>query len=671
MANTNIPTSSCSCCCEHQSAANSTPQGISWKRYIPSIISFILLITGIITDYFIPNTFFEGYIRLGWYLLAYIPVGLPVAKEAFEAVLKKDIFNEFSLMTIASLGAFFIGEYPEGVAVMLFYSVGELFQNAAVNRAKNNIKALLDIRPDITTVFRNGKYEDVAPATINIGEKIQIKAGEKVPLDGVMLSAQSSFNTSTLTGESTPRTIRTGETVLAGMVNLDKVIEVEVEKKYEDSSLSRILTLVQDATSRKAKTELLIRRLARIYTPIVFLLAVLITIIPFFVVSDYVFSDWLYRALVFLVISCPCALVVSIPLSYFAGIGAASRNGILFKGANYLDLMGKVNMVVMDKTGTLTHGVFKVKQIESPVYNKKEFIKIVASVEKHSNHPIAKAISEYNTSIGNETYPVTDIEEIAGLGLRAAGSSEALHPDLAGADRWFYADGKTTLYVGNMNNVPKGDISNADAWEQAKAEIAGMVDTVVILFVGQTYAGYVTIADEIKEDAASTIENMKAMGINTVMLSGDRSSIVEKITQEIGIDTALGSLLPEDKAAYVSLLKENPDYTVAFVGDGINDAPVLALSDIGIAMGGMGADAAIEVADVVIQTDQPSKIVTAIQISKATRRIVHQNIIFVFAVKGTILALGALGIATMWGAVFADVGVALIAILNAIRILRR
>jgi len=664
MANTNIPTSSCSCCCEHQGAATSVPHGISWKRYIPSIVSFVMLVTGIITDQFITNTFFEGYIRLGWYLLAYIPVGLPVAKEAYEAIRQKDLFNEFSLMTIASLGAFFIGEYPEGVAVMLFYSVGELFQDAAVNRAKKNIKALLDIRPDVATVFRNGNYEDVTPSTVNIGEKIQIKAGEKVPLDGVMLSAQSSFNTSTLTGESTPRTIRKGETVLAGMLNLDKVIEVEVEKKYEDSSLSRILTLVQDATSRKAKTELLIRRLARIYTPIVFLLAVLITIIPYFAVSDYVFSDWLYRALVFLVISCPCALVVSIPLSYFAGIGAASRNGILFKGANYLDLMSKVNTVVMDKTGTLTQGVFKVKQVVSPVYNEKEFIKIVASVESHSNHPIAKAIAEYNTTIGGETYPVTDVEEIAGHGLVGSSAGKVPVPS-------FHAGGSSTLYVGNMNNVPKGDISNAEAWEQAKAEIAGMVDTVVILFVDQTYAGYVTIADEVKEDAASTIENMKAMGINTVMLSGDRSSIVEKIAQEIGIDTALGSLLPEDKAAYVSQLKENPEYTVAFVGDGINDAPVLALSDIGIAMGGMGADAAIEVADVVIQTDQPSKIVTAIQISKVTRRIVHQNIIFVFAVKGTILALGALGIATMWGAVFADVGVALIAILNAIRILRR
>jgi Cd2+/Zn2+-exporting ATPase len=612
-----------------------------------------MLMAGIIIGHFMSDSFFQGYIRLGWYLLAYIPVGLPVAKEAYEALRQKDLFNEFSLMTIASLGAFFIGEYPEGVAVMLFYSVGELFQDAAVDSAKNNIKALLDIRPDTAAVFRDGHYQDVSPSTVNIGEKIQIKAGEKAPLDGIMLSPQSSFNTSALTGESMPRTIRTGETVLAGMLNLDKVIEVQVEKKYEDSSLSKILALVQDATSRKAKTELLIRRFARIYTPVVFLSAILITILPFFMSSDYVFSDWLYRALVFLVISCPCALVISIPLSYFGGIGAASRNGILFKGANYLDMMTRVNTVVMDKTGTLTKGVFNVKQIVSPLYDEKEFIKIVASVESHSNHPIAKAITAYNTRCGGDVYPVTDVEEMAGRGLKGR---DALH---------------RSLYVGNGGNVPQGDIVNADCWLQAKAELAAIVETVVILFVDNTYAGYVTIADEPKPDAAFAIQKMKASGIRIIMLSGDRNSIVQKVAQEIGIDTAVGDLLPEDKAAYVSRLKENPGCTVAFVGDGINDAPVLALSDMGIAMGGMGADAAIEVADVVIQTDQPSKMVTAIRISKATRHIVKQNLTFVFVVKGIVLALGALGIATMWGAVFADVGVALIVILNAVRILRK
>ena len=607
--------------------------------------------TGIVTDYFAPGSFFEGYIRPVWYLLAYIPVGLPVAKEACKALWRKDLFNEFSLMTIASSGAFLIGEYPEGVAVMLFYSIGELFQDAAVNNAKNSIKALLDIRPDTAAVLRDGDYRNVDPSTVDIGEIIRIKAGEKAPLDGVMQSPQSSFNTSALTGESVPRTIRAGEAVLAGMLNLDKVIEVKVEKRYRDSSLSRILALVQDAASRKAKTELLIRRYARIYTPVVFLSALLMVVLPFFVMSDYVFADWLYRALVFLVISCPCALVVSIPLSYFGGIGAASRHGILFKGANYLDLMANVNTVVTDKTGTLTKGVFNVKRIVSPVYGEKEFIKLMASVESHSNHPIAKAITAYHALSGGDVYPVTDVEERAGCGLKGRDAQQR------------------SLYAGNSSNTPRGDIANAGLWLQAKAELDAIAETAVILFVDNTYAGYVTIADEVKQDAIPAIREMKASGIQTIMLSGDRNAIVQKVAQETGIDTALGDLLPEDKAAYVSRLKETAGNTVAFAGDGINDAPVLALSDVGIAMGGMGADAAIEVADVVIQTDQPSKIVTAIRIGKATRHIVKQNVAFVFAVKGIVLALGASGVATMWGAVFADVGVALIAILNAVRIL--
>lgn len=615
------------------------------KRYIPSIASFAMLITGIIIEHFISNSFFHGYIRLGWYLLAYLPVGFPVIREAYEAIKKKDVFNEFSLMVTATIGAFFIGEYPEGVAVMLFYSVGELFQESAVNKAKSNIKALLDIRPDTASVFRENHYQEVKPSVVHIGERIQIKAGEKVPLDGTMLSAQSSFNTSALTGESTPRTICTGETVLAGMLNLDKVIEVQVEKKYEDSSLSRILALVQDAASRKAKTELLIRRLARIYTPAVFALALMITIIPFFVVSDYLFSDWLYRALVFLVISCPCALVVSIPLSYFGGIGAASRNGILFKGANYLDLMAKVNTVVMDKTGTLTHGVFNVQQVVSPAYTEKEFMQIMASIESHSNHPIAKATSAYYTASGGDILPVTEVEEIAGHGLKARVNDK-------------------TVLSGNTKLMKKFGI----VYDKS---IDAIVETVVILSVDGIYSGYVTIADEIKQDAVSAIREMRSLGIQTVMLSGDKTSIAKEMAQKMGIDTIAGDLLPEDKAAYVNRLKEDPKRIVVFVGDGINDAPALALSDIGIAMGGMGADAAIEVADVVIQTDQPSKIVTAIRISRATQHIVTQNIIFVFIVKGLVLALGALGMASMWQAVFADVGVALIAILNAIRILRK
>ena len=645
MANT-ISTQSCGChCCSDSNPPQHHHSQSSWKRYVPAIISFIILGIGIIFDRVYSQTFFQGYIRLGWYAIAYLPVGLPVIREAFESLKQKDFFNEFSLMVIATLGAFCIGEYPEGVAVMLFYSVGELFQDAAVNKAKSNIKALLDIRPETATVFRDGSYLDVEPSTVAIGEKIQVKAGEKVPLDGILLSPQSSFNTSALTGESVPRTLRNGETVLAGMLNVDKVIEIEVEKKYEDSSLAKILTMVQDATSRKAKTELLIRRFARIYTPIVFFLAVLIATIPFFVVNDYVFTDWLYRALVFLVISCPCALVVSIPLGYFGGIGSASRHGILFKGANYLDLMTKVNTVVMDKTGTLTQGTFSVQKICPTTISREELMAITASVESQSNHPIAKAIAKYNSSSGGKTYAATHIEELAGHGLKA---------DI---------DNKTVL-VGNTRLMNKYGI----AYDK---EIEKIAETVVIIAIDHIYAGYITIADTIKEDAAPAIQKMKALGIHTIMLSGDRNAIVQKTAEELNIDQVAGELLPEDKASYVSQLKENPDNVIAFVGDGINDAPVLALSDIGIAMGGIGADAAIEVADVVIQTDQPTRIVTAIQISKATQRIVKQNIVFVFIVKGLVLALGAMGIATMWEAVFADVGVALIAILNAIRILRK
>lgn len=603
-----------------------------------------MLTIGIVIDHFIPLRYFNGHVRLAWYLLAYIPVGGPLIKTAILSVIKKDFFNEFTLMVIATLGAFFIGEYPEGVAVMLFYSIGEHFQEAAVNRAQRNIKALLDLRPDIATVYRDNLWTDVSPDTVQIGERIQVKAGERVPLDGILLSPQSSFNTAALTGESTPRTLRKSEAVLAGMVNQDTVIEVEVSKAYKDSSLSRILALVQDATARKSNTELLIRKLAKVYTPIVFTLALLITIVPFFVVESYVFSDWLYRALVFLVISCPCALVVSIPLSYFSGIGASSRNGILFKGAGFLDVISKVNTIVMDKTGTLTEGVFEVQQIVSPTYPAKDFVRIAASIESHSNHPIAKAITEYNRLQGNDTLPVTEVKEIAGHGLEAMMQHEP-------------------LLAGNTKLMQKYGIAY-------DSEIDQLADTVVVIAIRNTYAGYLTIADKVKADAATAVQQMKKLGIHTVMLSGDKDAIVQHTAKHIGVDVAVGNLLPEEKAAYVTKLKAHPDQQVAFVGDGINDAPVLALSDVGIAMGGMGADAAIEVADVVIQTDQPTKIVTAIRISKVTRQIVMQNIVFVFAVKGLILTLGALGLATMWAAVFADVGVALIAILNAIRIFK-
>lgn len=645
MANTIQQTNSNDHCCgshSHEGGENKA----TWKRYIPAIFSLTFLLIGILLDNTHSIRFFSGYPRLVWYIIAYIPVGFPVIKEAYEAIKQYDFFNEFTLMIIATLGAFFIGEYPEGVAVMLFYSVGELFQESAVNKAKSNIKALLDIRPDTASVWKDGNYQTVLPETILIGETIQVKAGEKIPLDGILLSANSSFNTAALTGESKPKTIREGEKVLAGMVNLDKVIEIKVEKKYADSSLSKILEMVQDATSRKSKTELLIRKFARIYTPIVFFLALAITIIPYFVLSDYVFDTWLYRALVFLVISCPCALVISIPLGYFGGIGAASRNGILFKGANYMDLMTSVNTIVMDKTGTLTKGVFKVQNIICPAYNEQDFIEIVAALEKLSNHPIAKAIVEYHSANGETSYyKAKDVKEVAGYGLKG------------------YVGDKNVM-IGNSKMMQKFGI-------EYDKNIDSIIESVVIAAIDHKYAGYIIIADEIKEDALAAIKEIHKQNIQTVMLSGDKSSITQKVAKELGIDNVHGDLLPEDKVKYVEQLKTDKTKVIAFVGDGINDAPVLALSDIGIAMGGMGSDAAIEVADVVIQTDHPSKITTAIRIAKSTKQIVIQNITLAFVVKLLVLSFGAVGVATMWEAVFADVGVALLAILNAVRILRK
>ena len=615
----------------------------NWKQYIPVSISLLMLLVGIAMDNFIPDIF-NGYLRLGLYIIAYIPVAFPVFREAVETIKEKDFFTEFTLMGMATLGAFIIGEYPEGVAVMVFYTIGELFQDSAVNRAKRNIKALLDVRPDTATVYRNDSYQTISPEEVEIEEVIQVKAGEKVPLDGIMLTSSASFNTAALTGESKPKTISAGETVLAGMLNLDKVIEIKVAKKYQDSSLARILEMVQDATSRKAKTELLIRKFAKIYTPIVFLLALFITVIPYFVVSDYIFSEWLSRALVFLVISCPCALVISIPLGYFGGIGAASKAGILFKGANYLDLMTKVNTVVMDKTGTLTKGVFNVQKVASVDEDKQEeFVAIVAAIEKFSNHPIARAIVQFAKDSDN--YTATDVEEISGHGLKGIVNGEE-------------------VLVGNAKLMQKFNISY-------DRTIEFIVETIVIAAINGEYAGYITIADEVKDDAQAAISDMHLSGIKqVVMLSGDKSSITNNVASSLGIDSAYGDLLPEDKVRHIEELKTEKNNVIAFVGDGINDAPSLALSDVGIAMGGMGSDAAIEVADVIIQTDQPSKIATSIKIAKATRQVVVQNIILAFSVKLIVLILGGFGLATMWEAVFADVGVSLLAILNAVRILK-
>ncbi len=612
-----------------------------WKTYTPVILSFILLMTGISFENWIKPSFFTDYVRMGWYIAAYLPVGLPVMIDAVKVIAKGEVFTEFLLMTIATVGAFFIKEYPEGVAVMLFYAVGELFQSAAVNRAKRSIKALLDIRPDKANVIRNGAVTEVAPETVEVGEIIQVKAGEKIALDGTMQSAGSSFNTAALTGESKPSSIKEGELVLAGMINLDKVVEIKVTKVFAESSLARILDMVQNAGSRKAQTELFIRKFSKIYTPIVVLLAVMLAFLPYFFVKEYVFSEWLYRALIFLVISCPCALVISIPLGYFGGIGAASRNGILFKGSNYLDLMSKVTAIVMDKTGTLTKGVFKVQEVNAVGQNKEDFVKAIAAVESHSNHPIARAIVEYS-GIKDFGTDVSATEEISGHGLKAS------------------YQGKDIL-AGNTKLLKKFNIAYP-------TEVDAISDTIVVAAINGTYAGYITIADELKEDAKQAVDQMGGTVNKIVMLSGDKQSVVDKVAKKLGISNAFGNLLPEHKVQKVEEIKKDSSQIVAFVGDGINDAPVLALSDVGIAMGGLGSDAAIETADVVIQTDQPYKIVTAIRISQVTKRIVWQNISLAFGVKVIVLALGAGGLATMWEAVFADVGVALLAILNAVRI---
>ncbi|MGN7865251.1 heavy metal translocating P-type ATPase [Chryseobacterium sp. 22458] len=614
-----------------------------FQMFLPAIISFAILLLGIAFDNYIKPAWFTGWVRLVWFLAAYIPVGFPVLKDAFKSITKGDVFSEFFLMSIATIGAFAIGEYPEGVAVMLFYAVGEVFQSMAVTRAKGNIKALLDQRPDEVTIMENNQPKAIKAKEAKVGDVIQLKPGEKLALDGELISDSASFNTAALTGESKPDTKNKGEAVLAGMINMNSIALVKVTTAYEDSKLSKILELVQNATAQKAPTELFIRKFAKVYTPIVVALAIAICLLPYFFVSDYQFRDWLYRALIFLVISCPCALVISIPLGYFGGIGAASRNGILFKGSNFLDSIAEIQNVVMDKTGTMTEGVFKVQEVSiSPEFNKDEILQLVNVLESKSTHPVATAIHNY---VGDINYAVSleNVEEIAGHGLKAT------------------VNGKELL-VGNFKLMDKFNI-------RYDLNHSNIVYTLIAVAYDQKFAGYITIADSIKEDAKATVDNLHKMKVKATMLSGDKSTVVKYVADQLGIDNAFGDLLPEDKVNKVKEIKAG-NQTVAFVGDGVNDAPVVALSDVGIAMGGLGSDATIETADVVIQDDKPSKIPMAINIGKQTKKIVWQNIILAFAVKAVVLILGAGGLATMWEAVFADVGVALLAILNAVRIQR-
>ncbi|URC11241.1 heavy metal translocating P-type ATPase [Flavobacterium sp. B183] len=637
-------------CCSHDEPVHSDDDGhdhghsadSGWFRmFLPAIISFVLLLIGIGFDQYFEQNWFSGPVRIAWYVIAYLPVGFPVLKEAYESIRKGDVFSEFFLMSIATIGAFAIGEFPEGVAVMLFYTIGENFQGLAVSRAKSNIKSLLDQRPDEVSVLENNVATKVKAADVAIGAIVQLKAGEKLGLDGELLSDSASFNTAALTGESKPDTKVKGEAVLAGMINGSTIALVKVTAAYNDSKLSKILEMVQNAVTKKAPAELFIRKFAKIYTPIVVYLAIAICLLPMLFVSDYVFSDWLYRALVFLVISCPCALVISIPLGYFGGIGAASKNGILFKGSNFLDSISTIQNVVMDKTGTMTEGVFKVQEvIIQDGFDRDEILKLVNVLESQSTHPVATAIHNYVGQI-DSSITLKNVEEISGHGLKAEINGKELH-------------------VGNFKLMDKfGIIYNVDP--------NAVVYTTIAIAYDNKFAGYLTIADEIKADAQESVTKLKALGVKVTMLSGDKTNVVEFVARTLGITNAFGDLLPEDKVNKLNEIKDKNE-TVAFVGDGVNDAPVIALSTVGIAMGGLGSDATIETADVVIQDDKPSKIPMAINIGKQTKKIVWQNITLAFVVKAVVLILGAGGLATMWEAVFADVGVALLAILNAVRI---
>jgi Cd2+/Zn2+-exporting ATPase len=606
-----------------------------------------MLLAGVIAEY--SHVSFNPTIEIIYYILAFLPVGLPVIREAWEGILDKDIFNEFTLMTIASIGAFCIGEYPEAVAVMLFYTIGEKLQDRAVDKASDNISNLLDVRPERTSVFRNGVLVDVSPKDVTVGETIEIKPGERVPLDGKLLNQDADFDTSALTGESMPRSIKKDESVLAGMIAIGQPVRMVVTKPYDQSTLARILSMVKDASDRKSPTELFIRKFARIYTPIVIALAAAIIILPalasLFINFDYQFSDWLYRGLVFLVISCPCALVISVPLGYFAGIGAASKLGILFKGGNYLDAITKIDSIAFDKTGTLTKGKFEVTDMNTAEgFNADDLLNIAMSVESKSTHPVAQAVVEYAKAKNAVQLNISNMTEIAGHGVEAV------------------INGKQVL-VGNFRLLDAHKIDYPTT-------LADSIATVVLCAVDNKYAGAFLLSDTLKPDAAETISELNALGITDIqLLSGDKKEIVDKYADDLNIHDAHGELLPEDKAKYITELIQDKKRCVAFVGDGMNDAPVLAMSNIGIAMGGLGSDAAIESADVVIQNDMPSRVATAIRISHYTSKIVRQNIVGAISVKVIILIAGLLGYASLWLAVFADVGVALLAVANSLRIL--
>ncbi|HEY5584823.1 MAG TPA: heavy metal translocating P-type ATPase [Ruminiclostridium sp.] len=585
----------------------------------------------------------SGNLNLAIFLVAYFIIGGDVLLRALRNIAHGQVFDENFLMCIATVGAFFVGQYPEGVAVMLFYQVGELFQDFAVDHSRKSIAELMDIRPDYANVKRNGELITVGPEEVSIGEIIVVKAGEKVPLDGKVIEGYSLVDTSALTGESVPREMDIGSEVLSGCINLNGVLTIQVAKEFGESTVAKILDLVENASNKKAKAENFITKFARYYTPVVVMVAAFLAIVPPLVIPGATFSDWIYRALIFLVVSCPCALVISIPLGFFGGIGGASKSGILIKGSNYLEVLAAAEIVVFDKTGTLTKGTFKVTELHSNGISDMELLKLTAYAESYSNHPISLSLKKaYALEIDNTK--ITDIEEILGHGVKAT------------------VDGKT-IYAGNVKLMQKIGVSY---------DTGDIVGTVVHVAIGDKYIGYIIISDEIKEDSAIAIEKLKMCKISkTVMLTGDSKAVGEKVASQLGLDEVYTELLPADKVAKLEelLAKKSSKGSLVFVGDGINDAPVLTRADIGIAMGGLGSDAAIEAADIVIMNDEPSKIATAIAISRKTLRIVKQNIVFALGIKAIVLLMGTFGFANMWEAVFADVGVSIIAILNSARAL--
>ena len=607
------------------------------KNLIQIIISAILFVIGLLVP------FSNGWITKGIYIGAYLIVGLEIIIKAIKNIFKGEVFDEHFLMAVATIGAFAIGEFPEAVAVMLFYQIGELFQDYAVDKSKESITNLMDIRPDVAVVKRNGKLETLKPETVKIGEEIVVKPGEKIPLDGTIIDGSSMLDTSALTGESVPRSAKIGEKVLSGCINQSGVLTIKVEKEFGESTVSKILDLVENASNKKSKSENFITKFAKIYTPTVVGIAVLLAIIPPFLLNWRSFSEWLERALTFLVVSCPCALVISIPLGFFGGIGGASRKGVLIKGSNYLELLSKTDIFVFDKTGTLTEGVFEVQKINPVDISEEELLKIAAYAESYSNHPISASIKKaYQKEINQEIIEKT--EEISGKGIISQIENK-------------------TVVIGNNKIMQEKGIEYKECND---------IGTILYVAINNKFEGSIVIADKIKEDAKQTIQGLKRNNVSkTVMLTGDKKEIAEKVAKQIEIDEVYTDLLPDQKVEKVEeLMKQKTEKgKLAFVGDGINDAPVLAISDIGIAMGGLGSDAAIEAADIVIMNDKPSKILEAIKISNKTMRIVKQNIIFAISVKILVLILGACGIATMWEAVFADVGVSFIAILNSLRAL--